>query len=79
MLYDSAPAALGPSSNEINPATWGLQNGACAKGQSRWQVSTEAVELPGRFAKVQLRNPATWASSMALANISVVATLIGAG
>ena len=66
---------MAPSSSEINPATWGLQNGVCAKGQSRWQVSTAAAELPGRFAKVQLRSD----SSIALANISVVATLIGTG
>ena len=46
----------------------------CVSGSptnKRWQVTTDALKLPGRFAKVQL------ATEGFFANISVVATLIG--
>jgi hypothetical protein len=43
----------------------------------RWQVTTDALKLPGRFAKVQLATVGGGVSTT-FANISVVATLIGA-
>ena len=54
------------------------QPGACASGQKRWQVTTDALKLPGRFAKVQLANAKDGSGGIpVVANISVVATLIG--
>jgi hypothetical protein len=75
LVYDSAPVQTNLLT-QTNPQSTGTIGQKCSIGQKRWQVTTSAQPLPGRFAKVQLERTGNGPGQFA--NISVVATLIGA-